>query len=416
MLSIVICVYNTDRGYLVDCLESVASSTLVDYEICILDDGSTVDYSDIAQRFGARYKKTENQGIFRARLAGIAMARGEYIAFMDSDDTVSFNYHRPMVELCEREGADVVMNDWAFHTDTTRYFCGADQTVTGDVSADGDLVLDRFLEHSGRVHAWFVLWNKVFRRELLVKVAVELLLIANEKPFFNYSEDALMNFFAFSYAKKVRNLHTGYYFYRVHSSQSVNVTGRDRLESHIRCMSFTLSLMAGRCAGGVRAAERAARISEWASMMSRTHYSYAKAGGHTELYGLIRDSYGVDELRVSTMADGSAYSRNVPLPENFSAIDDALRRVYLAKAPTRVAISGKHPYIERTLCYLESIGHTVYRVKPSRPDFDDGDTVVLPKPRISLKKRLIFNPLVYKTGMLLFKKGSKLRALLKRKM
>ena len=271
MLSILICVYNTDPRYLRECLSSITDSTLSDYEICILDDGSSVDYSELVEQYGVKYKRTENRGIFLARLAAIDMAEGEYIAFVDSDDTVTFNYHMPMVRAAMSSGADIVMNDWAFHTESTRYYLSADPTVSGDISAEGEDVMYRFLSEGGTVHAYFVLWNKVYRREVLLAARQALASIAAERPRYNYSEDALINFFAFKNAKKLENLHTGYYFYRLHSSQSVNVADRDRLAMHIDCMSYTLDTMKKNLSGYKREAELSGFVREWAAMMSRTH-------------------------------------------------------------------------------------------------------------------------------------------------
>ena len=106
-LSIIICVYNTDYDYLDKCLTSLTRSTLgnatmlkdekIEYEIIFVDDGSSKDYTSLVEKYGVRYTKTENQGIFLARALGISLATGDYIAFCDSDDTVSFNYHLPML-------------------------------------------------------------------------------------------------------------------------------------------------------------------------------------------------------------------------------------------------------------------------------------------------------------------------------
>ena len=154
-LSVLICVYNTAKEYLAKCLDSITRSTLRDYEICMVDDGSTVDYSDFVSSYGLKYVKTENRGILAARLRCIEMAEGEYSVFVDSDDTVSCDFHQPMVDTADRACADIVMNDWAFHTERARYCCLGDSTVSGDVFADGEEVLFKFLSQEGREHSYF---------------------------------------------------------------------------------------------------------------------------------------------------------------------------------------------------------------------------------------------------------------------
>ena len=154
-LTIAICVYNTDIAYFEECLRSVTESTLDarDYEILVVDDGSTVDYSDIIHRFGARYLRTENRGILSARLTAIDMAEGDYIAFVDSDDSVSVNYHRPMLSTAVCDGADIVINDWAFHSTRARYYCLADSLISGDFNLREEDILDFFFSRGGREHS-----------------------------------------------------------------------------------------------------------------------------------------------------------------------------------------------------------------------------------------------------------------------
>ena len=93
-LSVIISVYNTPALFLNECLSSIVNSTLKpgDYEIILVDDGSELDYSDLVDKYSLKYIKTEKLGILNARLTGIALSVGDYVAFCDSDDTVSINY------------------------------------------------------------------------------------------------------------------------------------------------------------------------------------------------------------------------------------------------------------------------------------------------------------------------------------
>ena len=177
-LSIVICVYNTDKGYFDTCLKSLTESTLsntaicgrrdLSYEIVVVDDGSSIDYTEIISKYPAiTYTKTENRGIFRARATGVELASGDLIAFCDSDDTVSYNYHLPMVLATDRTGADIVINDWAFHSARARYCCQADSTISTDIEKTGEDVLLAFTAQRGREHSYYVLWNKVYSAAVL---------------------------------------------------------------------------------------------------------------------------------------------------------------------------------------------------------------------------------------------------------
>lgn len=86
-VSVIIPTYNR-AGYIVETLRSVFAQTFTDYEVIVVDDGSTDDTADVLKPFLDRitYIRKENGGQGSARNAGIRLAKGEYIAFLDSDD------------------------------------------------------------------------------------------------------------------------------------------------------------------------------------------------------------------------------------------------------------------------------------------------------------------------------------------
>ena len=86
-VSVVIPTYNR-AGMIVECLESVFSQKYTDYEVIVVDDGSTDNTEDILKSYLDRitYIRHENKGNAAARNSGLAVARGELIAFLDSDD------------------------------------------------------------------------------------------------------------------------------------------------------------------------------------------------------------------------------------------------------------------------------------------------------------------------------------------
>jgi len=86
-VSVVIPVYNGER-FLADAIQSVLDQSYQDYEVIVVDDGSTDGSAEVAQRFGeaVRYVHQANSGVCKARNTGIAVAQGTYIAFLDQDD------------------------------------------------------------------------------------------------------------------------------------------------------------------------------------------------------------------------------------------------------------------------------------------------------------------------------------------
>ncbi len=93
-LSVIIPIYNV-ADYLAACLDSVIDAAQKDYEIVAVDDGSTDASSDILVSYAARFPglvkpvTTPNGGLGHARNVGLSLARGDYLLFLDSDDTLS---------------------------------------------------------------------------------------------------------------------------------------------------------------------------------------------------------------------------------------------------------------------------------------------------------------------------------------
>ena len=83
-VSVVVCVYNGEKT-LADCLEGTARLDYPDFEVIVVDDGSTDQSARIASGFDVRLIRTENRGLSRARNAGIQAATGEIVAFLDAD-------------------------------------------------------------------------------------------------------------------------------------------------------------------------------------------------------------------------------------------------------------------------------------------------------------------------------------------
>lgn len=409
-LSVIICVYNTDKKYLEDCLSSIVSSTLSDYEIVFVDDGSSIDYSDTLAKYKVKYAKTENRGHFAARLYGIELAEGEYITFVDSDDTVSKNYHQPMVTAADKEGADIVINAWAFHTDRTKRCCTKTLGLSEDVFVEGDGVLPFFTSTQGRDHSYFVQWNKIYRRELVTCAIEELSNTEIFKKRITFAEDALLSFFYFKHAKKVISITSGFYFYRIHQSQSVSVDNEKKLLSQIECMGEVLDTMILSLPKTNSTKQMSEDIVSWKKFMSRTHYSLAKAYGFTDLYKTIKNIYDVEKLKISTFSDSWIYSQAMLLGDNFDDIDSALTSVFLCKKDVSVN------YLKSSL-YLSKIIETISKFSQNKISYQKKHAdLIIPKPKSKSLDLIIHSAFISALGILLFPKGSKLRNILKKRL
>ena len=114
--SIIIPVYNVEK-YLERCLQSVVDQTFKDYEVIIIDDGSTDNSSSIANKFASINNSfhvfhQKNSGLGAARNTGISKASGEYLIFIDGDDWIEENYFLEIKKLLQKEEYDIIRCGW----------------------------------------------------------------------------------------------------------------------------------------------------------------------------------------------------------------------------------------------------------------------------------------------------------------
>ncbi len=165
-LSVVVPVYKAEK-YLARCVESVLAQTMGDFELILVDDGSPDGSGAMCDDFASRDVRIkvlhqENTGVSAARNAGVAMAQGEYIAFLDSDDWIEPRMYELLLEAADQEDADIVK-------------CGFDRTDGADIHERQNYGGERQCYVGRLVDHWFrkrhiLVWNAIYRAELAKKV------------------------------------------------------------------------------------------------------------------------------------------------------------------------------------------------------------------------------------------------------
>lgn len=112
-LSLIVPIYNAEK-YLKICLNSIVNQTYQDYEIILVDDGSTDNSGSICDQFASQDNRfrvihKKNEGLIGARKTGIMTAKGDYIAFVDADDWIDPDFLESGMSHMEREAADIVI-------------------------------------------------------------------------------------------------------------------------------------------------------------------------------------------------------------------------------------------------------------------------------------------------------------------
>ncbi|VXC53877.1 MULTISPECIES: glycosyltransferase family 2 protein [Chryseobacterium] len=113
-VSVIVPVYNVEH-YLAKCLDSLVNQSLQNIEIIVVNDGSKDGSGNIIQQYSEKYSDKikaftkENGGLSDARNFGIDQATGDYLGFVDSDDYVSGTMFEDMLNLAEKNGAEMVI-------------------------------------------------------------------------------------------------------------------------------------------------------------------------------------------------------------------------------------------------------------------------------------------------------------------
>ena len=113
LLSVIVPVYKVE-AYLRECVDSILAQTYQNLEIILVDDGSPDNCGAICDEYAAKDSRVKvihkpNGGLSDARNAGMAIATGEYLMFVDSDDLLTPNAAQTLMELALKEQADVVI-------------------------------------------------------------------------------------------------------------------------------------------------------------------------------------------------------------------------------------------------------------------------------------------------------------------
>lgn len=166
----IIPVYNIEK-YLEKCITSVLKQTEQDFEILLIDDGSTDRSGEICDSFAEKDNRIavihkKNGGLSSARNTGLSKAAGEFISFVDGDDYLSEYYLEKSLKAAKKYHADIVMFDYNFVDENGNNI----NSYHVDIEADKILTLDTCPELLNMTPS---ACNKLFNGEFLKKIKIE---------------------------------------------------------------------------------------------------------------------------------------------------------------------------------------------------------------------------------------------------
>ena len=121
MVSIIVPVYNVE-SFLPMCIQSILEQTIIDFELILVDDGSTDRCPLICEQYAKRDSRIKvihkkNGGLSDARNVGLKASRGRYIGFIDSDDFIRKDMYEVLLRELEKENADFIKSDFIDYFD-----------------------------------------------------------------------------------------------------------------------------------------------------------------------------------------------------------------------------------------------------------------------------------------------------------
>lgn len=240
-ISVIVPIYNVE-AYLERCIESIINQTYRNLEIILVDDGSPDGCGSICDQWEKRDSRIkvihkENGGLSDARNAGMKIATGNYIAYVDSDDWIDSSMYENMMNVLLKEHSDIV--SCGFRKVSVMNTKGQEQPITFFQYDNKKDALEALITENGLQQ---VVWNKLYKRSL-----VEDILFEKGK----YNEDEFWSYQVIGRANKITVLKNIYYNYFQREDSIINeayslkrldgLEGKENRQRYIECFYPELS-------------------------------------------------------------------------------------------------------------------------------------------------------------------------------
>ena len=223
-VSIIIPVYDAEE-YLPRCLDSVVGQTLQNWELLLIDDGSTDHSGLICDNYAAKDERIhvihqKNAGVSSARNVGLAAASGKYIGFVDADDWIVPEMFQRLLSIATEKDCNLVMCDAQIvHTDGHSELDTITQLNNSSILNNGDISPDLLLEMAGSV------CRCLYYAELLRRHAIEF------PSAIKFSEDRIFNILSIGYAGRIAYEKIAYYQRFINAKSAVHRFHSDYFEA-----------------------------------------------------------------------------------------------------------------------------------------------------------------------------------------
>lgn len=224
LISVIIPVYNGEK-YIQNVLFSLNRQIYNNYEIIFIDDGSTDKTGELLKNCALMNENIEiitqkNAGVSSARNAGLDVANGEFICFIDVDDEININYLSILHQVITSNNADMVICKM---THTTEQKNTVESASELKVFNNKDKFLTNYLY--GRLKTG--VWASIIRHDIIKSNYLRF------KEGYKYSEDLHMEWRLLQFSNVIVTISNPLYIYRLTSNSAMDIFTDDRLHSII---------------------------------------------------------------------------------------------------------------------------------------------------------------------------------------
>lgn len=176
LISIIVPVYNVEE-YLKQCLDSILEQTFSNYEVILVNDGSTDSSGLICQEYAdkdarIRYFEKENGGLSDARNYGIEQTQGEYLTFVDSDDWVTETYIEELYSKLQYYNADIsICNYFRFQDSNVTFYKHVFEPYEKEY--DSKYLLEHYFEIEDGDFFLTTAWGKLYKKSLFEELRLQ---------------------------------------------------------------------------------------------------------------------------------------------------------------------------------------------------------------------------------------------------
>lgn len=237
-VSVIVPVYKVQK-YLSRCMESLINQTLKDIEIILIDDGSPDQCPELCDEYARKYNNIKvihqkNAGLGMARNAGLEIAQGIYIAFVDSDDYLDKRALENLYEIADKNSADTVLGAY-YREDNEGNIIKGQEPIKNKVFEGKENIKKNVLanmlgspkEYHDDIYLMMAVWMGLYSNKIIQENKIR---FCSERQFI--SEDIIFDMDYYPFTKKVIISDKPYYYYCENGDSLTLSYKEDRFEKN----------------------------------------------------------------------------------------------------------------------------------------------------------------------------------------